>query len=230
MEQNVNECRNVIKIEKIDWSDTSENSFASETYELTLNEEAQASEEQNHSRSVMDDMEQDLTNDLKNVIKIEKTESSLDSETQEISSVHTIKEEETQKKMVTQNQEMTLNQDLYARNTPHKDENDVNSEDEEQNFSYSNRSQRKKKSDRAHIEMKINTPQSKLPADQWHIKVGRVYTQKHHYTSVICIQNNHTNINQKKLTKSALFNQYHMFHHWENCLNLNSVCNIVSCS
>ncbi|KAK6975850.1 zinc finger protein 28 [Biomphalaria glabrata] len=230
MEQNVNECRNVIKIEKIDWSDTSENSFASETYELTLNEEAQASEEQNHSRSVMDDMEQDLTNDLKNVIKIEKTESSLDSETQEISSVHTIKEEETQKKMVTQNQEMTLNQDLYARNTPHKDENDVNSEDEEQNFSYSNRSQRKKKSDRAHIEMKINTPQSKLPADQWHIKVGRVYTQKHHYTSVICIQNDHTNINQKKLTKSALFNQYHMFHHWENYLNLNSVCNIVSCS
>uniref|UniRef100_A0A2C9JTV8 Uncharacterized protein n=1 Tax=Biomphalaria glabrata TaxID=6526 RepID=A0A2C9JTV8_BIOGL len=167
----------------------------------------------------MDDMEQDLTNDLKNVIKIEKTESSLDSETQEISSVHTIKEEETQKKMVTQNQEMTLNQDLYARNTPHKDENDVNSEDEEQNFSYSNRSQRKKKSDLAHIEMKINTPQSKLPAGQWHIKVGRVYTQKHHYTSVICIQNDHTNINQKKLTKSALFNQYHMFHHWEKCLN-----------
>ncbi|KAK0059582.1 zinc finger protein 28, partial [Biomphalaria pfeifferi] len=93
MEQNLNECRNVIKIEKIDWSDTSENSFTGQTYELTYAEEAQASEEPIHSRSKMDDMEQDLTNDLKNIIKIEKMESSSYSETQDTG--HTFEEEET---------------------------------------------------------------------------------------------------------------------------------------
>nr|KAI8756603.1 zinc finger protein 701-like; partial [Biomphalaria glabrata] len=124
MEKNLSERRNVIKIEKIDWSDTSENSFTGQTYELTFAEEAQASEEQIHSTSIMDDIGQDLTNDLKNVIKIEKTES-LDSETQDMSSSgHTFEEEETKKIMVNQNQEMILNQDVYATNTPNKDEND----------------------------------------------------------------------------------------------------------
>ncbi|KAK6975848.1 zinc finger protein 28 [Biomphalaria glabrata] len=135
----MNECRNVIKIEKIDWSDTPENSFTGQTCKLTFVEQAQESDEPN-----MDDLAQDLTNDLKNIIKIEKMESSSYSETQEI-------EEETQEKMVNQNQEMTLNQDLYATNTPHKDENDVNLKDEEQFFSLRNRTQRNKKSDQSHV-------------------------------------------------------------------------------
>ncbi|KAK6975732.1 zinc finger protein 501-like isoform X2, partial [Biomphalaria glabrata] len=82
-----------------------------------------SSEEQNPS--MLDDIKQDFTNDLKNAINIEKIEFILHSETPQIISIgHTIEQslaEETQKKKVNQIQEMTLNQDLYAENTSKKD-------------------------------------------------------------------------------------------------------------
>ncbi|XP_055895401.1 uncharacterized protein LOC106073472 isoform X1 [Biomphalaria glabrata] len=112
-----NDIKNAMKVEKI------ESSLHSETPEITSTdhtvEERQSYEEQSHS--VLDDIKQDFTNDLKNAIKIEKTESILHSETPEnISTGHTLEQflaEEKQKKMVNKNQEWTLNQDMYARNT-----------------------------------------------------------------------------------------------------------------
>ncbi|KAK0059511.1 zinc finger protein 708, partial [Biomphalaria pfeifferi] len=96
-------------------------------------------EEQSHS--VLDDIKQDYTNDLKNAMKIEKTESMLHSETPEnISTGHTLEQylaEEKQKKMVNKNQEWILNQDMYARNTK-KDWYAPNLKDEGE-FSYFNR-------------------------------------------------------------------------------------------
>ncbi|KAK0059580.1 zinc finger protein OZF-like isoform X1, partial [Biomphalaria pfeifferi] len=137
MKQNTNERRNVIKIEKIDWTDTLENSFTGQTYEITYAEEAQTSKEQTHSRSKMDDMEQDFTNDLKNILKIEKIETSLHSETQELfSSSQTLEDKEKQKKRVNQNEEMTLNQDLHVINTLNKDGHSGNLKDKEHNVSY----------------------------------------------------------------------------------------------
>ncbi|KAK0059513.1 zinc finger protein 501-like isoform X2 [Biomphalaria pfeifferi] len=183
MKQNLNELRTVIKTEKIERSlplETLENSLTGHIFKFTFKEEAQTSEEQ--KPSMLDDIKQDFTNDLKNVMKIEKIESSLHSETPEITSTgHTVEEfspeetlsseeqnpsmlddikqdftndlknainiekiefilhsetpqifsightieqslaEETQKKKVNQIKEMTLNQHLYAENTSKKD-------------------------------------------------------------------------------------------------------------
>ncbi|KAK0059574.1 zinc finger protein 85, partial [Biomphalaria pfeifferi] len=170
LKQNMNECKNGIKIEKIDWSDTPENSFAGQTYELTLAEEAQGSEEQSHSRSMLDDMEKDFTNDLKNVLKIEKIGSTLHSVTHKMSSsLPTFEEEETQKQMMNWNEEMTLMQDMYARNTPNKDGYAENSKDEAHNFSY-NRNQQlvnaEKKFDQFHRSTETFSASSKICNDK----------------------------------------------------------------
>ncbi|KAK6975813.1 zinc finger protein 85 [Biomphalaria glabrata] len=174
LKQNMNECKNGIKIEKIDWSDTPENSFAGQTYELTLAEEAQGSEEQSHSRSMLDDMKQDFTNDLKNVLKIEKKESSLHSETHKMSSSLPTFEEETQKQMVNWNEEMTLMQDMYARNTPNKDGYTENSKNEAHNFSYNNRNQQlvntEKKFDQFHISTETFSASSKICNDEIYLE------------------------------------------------------------
>uniref|UniRef100_A0A2C9KP03 Uncharacterized protein n=1 Tax=Biomphalaria glabrata TaxID=6526 RepID=A0A2C9KP03_BIOGL len=82
------EFRNV-KIERKECSprsDTPEHSSIGQTFEFITSEKTKISEEPTLSRSIMNDLKQDVTNDLKNVIKIEKNESSSDTETSEYSS------------------------------------------------------------------------------------------------------------------------------------------------
>ncbi|KAK0059512.1 zinc finger protein 708, partial [Biomphalaria pfeifferi] len=137
-----NDLKNVMKVEKIEsslHSETPEITSTGHTVEEISAEERQSYEEQSHS--VLDDIKQDFTNDLKNAMRIEKTESNLHLETPEnISTGHTLEQyltEEKQEKKVNKNQEWTLNQDMYARNTK-KDWYAPNLKDEGQ-FSYYNR-------------------------------------------------------------------------------------------
>ncbi|KAK6979861.1 zinc finger protein 468-like isoform X3 [Biomphalaria glabrata] len=128
------ELTNVVKTEIID-SETTENSFIGQNYELHSSEKTQNSEGSFHSRSTMDEMKQNLPYDLRNVIKVEKMECSSDSEMQESSYTDTSSElfsgEETQNKMEVLKQEMNLNQDMFAGNTLNKDVHAGNFEDNE---------------------------------------------------------------------------------------------------
>ncbi|KAK0059510.1 zinc finger protein 708, partial [Biomphalaria pfeifferi] len=94
MKQNLNELRTVIKTEKIERSvplETLENSLTGQIFKFIFKEEAQTSEELIHP--MLDDIKEIFNNDLKNVMKIEKIESSLHSETPEIKSTgHTVEE------------------------------------------------------------------------------------------------------------------------------------------
>ncbi|XP_055895399.1 uncharacterized protein LOC106073473 isoform X4 [Biomphalaria glabrata] len=94
MKQNLNELRTVIKTEKIERSlplETLENSLTGHIFKFNLEEEAQTSEELIHP--MLDGIKEIFNNDLKNVMKIEKIESSLHSETPEITSTgHTAEE------------------------------------------------------------------------------------------------------------------------------------------
>ncbi|KAK0059585.1 zinc finger protein 287 [Biomphalaria pfeifferi] len=142
MKHPVNELRNAIKIEAMEWSQESEamEIFTGRTFTFFVENDVQSSKKGMHSRSKMDDVEHDFTNALRNVMKMEKIDSSIYSETQEISSTgHTFEEEESQKIMVNQNPEMTFNQDKYrhATNSCCKDGYSENLKDE--HFSYCNK-------------------------------------------------------------------------------------------
>uniref|UniRef100_A0A2C9KBM0 Uncharacterized protein n=1 Tax=Biomphalaria glabrata TaxID=6526 RepID=A0A2C9KBM0_BIOGL len=106
--------------------------------------ETQTSENQILPKSMMTDTEQDFTNDLKNVMKIEKLESSLHSETLEVTSTGHTSEEfvaERQKQMANWNEKITLMQEMHVRNTHNKDGYAENSRVEAHNCSYINRNQ-----------------------------------------------------------------------------------------
>ncbi|KAK6975725.1 zinc finger protein 708, partial [Biomphalaria glabrata] len=94
MKQNLNELRTVIKTENVEKSlpsETLENSLTGQTFEFILEEEAQTSKELIHP--VLDAIEHNFTNDLENVMKVEKIESSYHTETPEITSTgHTFEE------------------------------------------------------------------------------------------------------------------------------------------
>ncbi|XP_055894867.1 uncharacterized protein LOC106072303 isoform X7 [Biomphalaria glabrata] len=142
MKHPVNELRNAIKIEAMEWSQESEamEIFTGRTFTFFVENDVQSSKKGMHSRSKMDDVEQDFTNALRNVMKMEKIDSSIYSETEEISSTgRTFEEEESQKIMVNQNPEMTFNQDRYrhATNSCCKDGYSENLKDE--HFSYCNK-------------------------------------------------------------------------------------------
>ncbi|XP_055897919.1 multifunctional methyltransferase subunit TRM112-like protein isoform X3 [Biomphalaria glabrata] len=81
-----NDLRKAMKIENIEWSETPENSFTRQTFESILADETQNTEEKINWISMMDDTEQDFTNDLRNMMKIETLEWSLDAEMPENSS------------------------------------------------------------------------------------------------------------------------------------------------
>ncbi|XP_055875179.1 uncharacterized protein LOC106063580 isoform X4 [Biomphalaria glabrata] len=79
-----NELKTILKSEKIDWSLESEMTDDTSMYEtskLSLEEQTQKSDEQIHSMPMIDELKQDFTNDLCNVMKNEKTELSLLPET-----------------------------------------------------------------------------------------------------------------------------------------------------
>uniref|UniRef100_A0A2C9L3I7 Uncharacterized protein n=1 Tax=Biomphalaria glabrata TaxID=6526 RepID=A0A2C9L3I7_BIOGL len=83
-----NELKPIVKIEKIDWllhSELKDYNCKYQTSKLSLKEKTQTSEEQMHSISMMDDLKQDFTNNLCNVMKNEKTEFSFHPETLEYS-------------------------------------------------------------------------------------------------------------------------------------------------
>ncbi|KAK0065582.1 zinc finger protein OZF [Biomphalaria pfeifferi] len=93
----------------------------------------------------MDDLKQDFSTEIKNIIKVEKKERSLHSETTENSfksqTSKLILEEQSQSTVENRNgnQEMTLNQDILGRNTPNKDVHTGNLQAEEQNDSIKNK-------------------------------------------------------------------------------------------
>nr|KAI8756567.1 zinc finger protein 85-like [Biomphalaria glabrata] len=140
--------------------------------ESSIDPETQTSEDQILISSMMTDTEQDFTNDLKNVMKIEKLESSLHSETLEITSTGQTFEEflaegkERQKQMVNWNEENILMQDMHARNTPNKDYSAENSKSEAHNCSYNNRNQQlvfaEKKNDQFQRSIEIFSTLSKI--------------------------------------------------------------------
>nr|KAI8756597.1 zinc finger protein OZF-like isoform X1 [Biomphalaria glabrata] len=79
-----NDLLKVIKIEKIESSphlEKEESSLTGQTFELNVAKQAKTSEDQFHPRSMMDVMKEQFANDFKNIFKIDKIESS--SETQE---------------------------------------------------------------------------------------------------------------------------------------------------
>ncbi|XP_055896890.1 uncharacterized protein LOC106079788 isoform X3 [Biomphalaria glabrata] len=78
-----NELKPIVKIEKIDWLLHSELRDYNCKYQTSEN--TQTSEEQMHSISMMDDLKQDFTDNLCNVMKNEKTEFSFHPETLEYS-------------------------------------------------------------------------------------------------------------------------------------------------
>ncbi|KAK6979860.1 zinc finger protein 525 [Biomphalaria glabrata] len=155
MKQDVSDELRNVKIERKECSprsDTSEHSSTiGQTFEFVTSEKTKISEEPILSRSIMNDLKQDVTNDLKNVIKIEKNESSSDTETSEYSSTSQSLElflaDETQKKENKLSQEMIFHcdiypsnaQDVYARNTPYKDLYAGNLKDQGTNHSNENK-------------------------------------------------------------------------------------------
>ncbi|KAK6980383.1 zinc finger protein 583, partial [Biomphalaria glabrata] len=131
----INDLKPIVKIEKIDWSLYSK--LRDYNYKYQTSENTQTSEEKMHSMSMMDDLKQDSTNDLFNVMKNEKTEFSFHPDTLEYSFVvqtlESILSEETEQQ-INQSQDMASYQDK-PRNSPNKDVHAGNLEDEEQNSS-----------------------------------------------------------------------------------------------
>ncbi|KAK0066007.1 zinc finger protein 254, partial [Biomphalaria pfeifferi] len=136
-----NELKTILKSEEIDWSLESEmadNSSMYETSKLSLEEQTQKSEEQIQSMPMIDELKQDFTNDLCNVMKKEKTELSFLPETSEFSFIDQTWESILSEQKIYPNQDMASNIDK-PRNSPNKDVCDGNIKDEEQYSSNENR-------------------------------------------------------------------------------------------
>nr|KAI8729325.1 zinc finger protein 254-like [Biomphalaria glabrata] len=132
-----NELKTILKSEEIDWSLESEMTDDSSMYEtskLSLEEQTQKSGEQIHSMPMIDELKQDFTNDLCNVMKNEKTELSFLKETSGFSFIGQTWESILSEQKINPNQDMASNQDKL-RNSPNKDVHVGNLEDEEQNSS-----------------------------------------------------------------------------------------------
>uniref|UniRef100_A0A2C9JSV0 C2H2-type domain-containing protein n=1 Tax=Biomphalaria glabrata TaxID=6526 RepID=A0A2C9JSV0_BIOGL len=117
------ELKNFIKIEKIEQSLDSEmtdKNYIYETSNLSLAEQTRVPKSEEHSMSMMDDLKQDFTNDLCEVIKNEKIESSLHTDRSEYSFIGQSCESILSEQKINLNPGMTYNQDK-PRNSPHKD-------------------------------------------------------------------------------------------------------------
>ncbi|KAK0066008.1 zinc finger protein 155 [Biomphalaria pfeifferi] len=117
------ELKNFIKIEKIEQSLDSEmtdKNYIYETSNLSLAEQTRVPKSEEHSMPMMDDLKQDFTNDLCEVIKNEKIESSLHLDRSEYSFIGQSCESILSEQKINLNPCMTYNQDK-PRNSPHKD-------------------------------------------------------------------------------------------------------------